>query len=242
MPLLGTNRAESAYPGPAQIRLYVDGYWIDDACAVQWQVQDTKVPKWGYNDRFFRSVALGTTIVQGMLSIQFRYIGYLANVISKNARNREEAEALIQNAGAKTTAGWISDKVLFGSKEEVADWAVLAAIDSKSRDPVFNYLKGKFWDQQEDSKQDKPWYQKDTRERLTRAGSLPPFDIQIRYNPNDSDVALQQVISAVYLTGESKVVEISHPDGSQPLREVYTFFAKDLTPRTQSGGAVKGSD
>ena len=235
---LYTDRSTSPYPGPAQIRLYIDGYWIDDACAVQWQVQDTKIPKWGYNDRLFRAVALGTTLVQGMLSIQFRYVGYLNGVVAKLAKNRAQAEELIERVSAKEPVGGLPARFMLSSKEEIEAFAVEAAKGPDQGTAVFEFLKNRFWKSTPGAWGDEGQVIKN---QLGRAGTLPPFDIQVRYNPNSEDPALQQKILGVHLIGESKVVEIDHPDGSRPIREVYSFFAKDLTPRTQSGGAVAGS-
>ena len=45
MPSFEYTNALESYWGPAQVRLYIEGVWIDDACAVNYRVQDVKIPK-----------------------------------------------------------------------------------------------------------------------------------------------------------------------------------------------------
>ena len=75
--------SSAVYFAPPQVRIYVGGVWMDDACGVQYRVRDDKTPKYGYNDRQYRAITMGHTLVQGQLQIEFRFNGYLRHAITR---------------------------------------------------------------------------------------------------------------------------------------------------------------
>jgi len=78
------------YPTPTTTTYYVDEYLIDDIFRVDFQRKATEQPIWGYGSRTYDFVARGREIVTGNIIINFRYPGYLRNVIQlkKSADDR----------------------------------------------------------------------------------------------------------------------------------------------------------
>lgn len=256
------NRTEDNYWSPAQVRLFVGGVWIDDACGVLYRVVDNKSPKFGYNDRTFRSVARGTTIVQGRLSVQFRFNGYLRSVIQDNVRERQEQDIMLSGFRVGLYPKKVPDGVMKDTAT-VLEWisSAAASVDSEQRQTAFEFLKQQFWGEKPSSKPSmtdqegiRPSDSSDMRDLradlqvLNRPGLLTPgFDIVMVYGEDPANVNSPEwvkVIQDVHLTDESQVIEIDAPDGSRPVREVYSFVAKDVAPGEigrevgVSGGAV----
>jgi hypothetical protein len=240
-----------SYWSPAQVRLFVDGVWIDDACAVMYRIFDNKVPKYGYWDRFLRTVAQGTTLVQGRLSINFRYNGYLRTVIEDQVRRRKDALELedglhiddYQALRLSTTdrLEWLNDQAIHAPPEV--------------RKKRFDFFKRKLWSQSDilnsnndeadkmttDIPFDSPEGKEEAKERraFLRPGLFTDgFDITMEFGAvldEYNDPGLIRVIQAVHLTGESVVAEIDVPDGGRAIREVYDFLARDVRSGEPNG-------
>jgi len=70
-------------------KIFFGDIWVDDIITIQYNINQTKTPIYGYADQEFAAVALGNIIVQGTLAIAFKETGYL-NVIQymlENQRN-----------------------------------------------------------------------------------------------------------------------------------------------------------
>lgn len=245
-----TNRTEDNYWCPAQVRLFIDDIWIDDACAVQYSISDMKVPKYGYNDVRFRTVARGQTLVQGRLSINFRYNGYLRSVMMDQIRRRRDLDVLDnQSRLMKLAKNQLTPHILEYEGQAVLEWMseVAASYDRDKRQSVFEYLQDHWWGSapsQDPSMEDQAGgalsdsdvvtRDKDALQALQRAGLITGgVNIIMVYGDdpvNVMDPALIKVIQDVHFIGESQIVDIEAPSGGQNIREVYNFFAKDVQP------------
>lgn len=79
----------NAYISTDQPILFINGYWLDDARAIEYQVSDPKEPLYGFRDTQFSAMARGQTVVHGMLDINFRRTGYLLLVLDQLRELRE---------------------------------------------------------------------------------------------------------------------------------------------------------
>ena len=68
------------YFSGADAKIFFGDVWVDDIVTIQYNVNQTKTPIWGYASQLFDAVARGQVIVQGTLSVSFKETGYL-NVI-----------------------------------------------------------------------------------------------------------------------------------------------------------------
>jgi hypothetical protein len=245
------------YWSPAQVRLYIDGWWIDDAAALQWTVRDDKRPKWGYNDRTYRATAMGRTIVEGQISVLFRYNNYLLHVASKFTRrtvNSQVADEMARDlrTGYKDSTSYLPDSFVRGKPNDILDWLTKAA-QSPERN-AYNmakaYLTTKYHKikgidgaklssstianraEYQQAMQDGKMAEAEAILNFQRVGLLTRgFDIMIVYGTEHKDIlnpAKVKFIQDVHITGEGQRAEISPPEGSTAIREVYQFFAKDV--------------
>jgi hypothetical protein len=245
-----TNRLEDNYWSPAQVRLFVDNLWVDDACAVRYQITDNKVPKYGYNNPKFSAVARGTTIVHGRLSINFRYNGYLRSVLLDQIRRRRDLDLLDnQRRSDRIIKHQLTPEILERSSTELLEWAsaVAGSQDRDKRDAVFEFLKRSFWSDAPNPEptmsdqaggpiadSDEQRKRRDEQQVLQRIGLLTGgFTIIMVFGDDPANVidpALVKAIQDVYVVGESQVVDIEAPSGARAVREVYNFFARDVQP------------
>jgi hypothetical protein len=242
---------EVPYWGPAQIKLYTtQGTWIDDACAIQYRARDEKSPKWGYFDQRYRTAAQGQSLIQGQLSIEFRYWGYLNAAIARAVRRHKEIELLTKKPFVgKVRSGEIPSHVLQYEPSVVLELLSEAAqsADKDMRDELFAKMQEHFWDTEDVEARRKAALAKlgtsddsgvadldeaEVAAAMVRPGQVPyGFDIMMIWGADHTtevDPSLTAIIKDVNIIGESKAVEIGVPDGSRSIREVYTFFAKDI--------------
>lgn len=262
------NNAYDNYWGPAQVRLFVDGVWVDDACAVQYNIEDRKIPKYGYFDRFYRTIAVGQTLVSGRLSVQFRYNGYLRSVIEEQLSRRSDFKEL-------TEPGGVNPRLNIQSLENMKDLDEDSQVDllahaaqspTRERERKFGEIKDMLWGPEDDTSwaelfRQGPLERPQLNKAITTEGQVEKrsyqrpglftqgFDIMLVYGTdpaNKIDPGLLRVIQDVHLVGEAQVVQIEVPDGSRAVREVYTFIARDIRAGDplgsvpSSGGALAG--
>lgn len=66
----------------ADAKIFFGDVWVDDIATIQYNINQSKTPIWGYASQYYDAIAKGQVIVQGNLSIQFKEVGYL-NVIQR---------------------------------------------------------------------------------------------------------------------------------------------------------------
>jgi hypothetical protein len=74
---LGRNYYEYDHYSGSQIVVMIGDVVIDNAVAVQYDVQQSKTPVYGYASQYYTFVADGHVLVQGALTIAFKEAGYL---------------------------------------------------------------------------------------------------------------------------------------------------------------------
>ena len=74
---LGSIHYEYDHYNASQIVIYAGDVVIDDAVSIQFDVQQTKTPVYGYANQYYAFVADGHIFVQGSLTIAFKEAGYL---------------------------------------------------------------------------------------------------------------------------------------------------------------------
>ena len=247
------KRAGGPYFTPAQVSLYLNNYLLDDACLIQYDVRDTRTPLWGYNDVLYRTVAVGQTVVQGRLSIKYRYEGYLMRVIQK-ARDRDAAlpqdpsEISMMKRGSGLG---LSDEVLQSSTAAVLDYLDASA---EAGDPgtylrASDFLKSRFWDKQDvnslgqadyarsmmgdisaDSQAERE--ERNRSEGYNRPWLAKPVDLRILHgqDSNISKPAFNRLIKGVVFDQQTYVADIDVPGGERVCSEVYSFIARNVEP------------
>lgn len=236
----------SPYRAPAQTMVLVNGIWVDDAEKIQYVVQDTKTPVYGYNDRFFRSNMLGRTLVQGKLCINFRFPGALMRAIknrvqvSKTEFQRFQFGRLdvqditeLQNLARRDPAEIIKrvaqqfrlgPTALQDTADLVSRGAGIRARTGQAVAPVPG-----------DRDRERP-----TDVDFTRASDElhPRVQLVLLYGNPDSiqDPESVEILDGVQFDSMGKTIAIAVPSGGQAILEEYTFYARDIidVPNTRS--------
>jgi len=84
------------YPTPAQTTVFIGDQYLDDAYSINFEIQQPRVPLYGYNQSYFSLMADGKILITGTLIINFRYPGYLQTAISRYEDFRHTA-GMVEN-------------------------------------------------------------------------------------------------------------------------------------------------
>ena len=247
------QRSNQVYYTPAQVTVFLNSYLIDDACAISYDVMDNWLPLYGHNDRLFRNLAQGQTLVTGDLIIRFRYHGYLKRAItavsdgmSKMAGNAEQITAMRKQSTVQT----LSNAVLQSDSALVLNY--LDAAGEASEDVykrAADFLKARFWDQKgsaasrdilqselygvgaesQEDRDDRRAYQEYMRPSMAREKNLR---LRVVHGPDENagKRAYAEVLEQVQFRGKSYKANIDVPEGERICVEVYPFLAADLRP------------
>lgn len=78
---VASNTGQGTYFTMTQARMYIGDLFIDELNALQFVLQDNKIPIYGYASRFYDSMAQGKSLVQGQFTINFISEGYLVTAL-----------------------------------------------------------------------------------------------------------------------------------------------------------------
>ncbi|ABY46702.1 hypothetical protein [Bacillus mycoides] len=223
------KRGYANYYSGTDIRIYFGDNWIDEIVEIEWTMQEQLAPIYGYASYTWDKVARGNRLVQGSFSINFKEAGYLQTVLnslSSEMKDENEWFSLAEFNGENGQSAHKNTKVedLIGNFQALADdyenalWGTNSnsskLIDSRKTDTFF-------YSTNENEK----------NKNLKEHG----FNILLTYGNNPCAVRgagsykTVQTIVGVQLTGVSQRVD---PSGN-PISEVYTFIAKDISGNVQ---------
>ena len=87
-------------------RMYIGNVFVDELDAVQFVLQDNKIPVYSYLGRYFAAIGQGRSLVQGQIAINFISEGYLYAVLdnyqSSSAPSSSQQNELNQLVAAQT--------------------------------------------------------------------------------------------------------------------------------------------
>jgi hypothetical protein len=244
------KRSNRIYYTPAQVTVFLNSYLIDDACAIAYDAIDNWLPMWGHNDRVYRTLAQGTTIVTGDLIVRFRYHGYLkraitavTDIMGNLAGSADQVPAMRKQQTVQT----LSDAVLQQDSAlllNYLDAAGEAGEDSYKR--ASDFLKARFWGQEvrdpmqaelgnaagaesQETRDNRRAYTEYMRPSVVREKHLR---LRVVHGPDENvgKRAFAEVLERVQFRGKSYKANIEVPEGEKIQVEVYPFFAADLRP------------
>jgi hypothetical protein len=220
------------YPSPSSTTYYINEYLLSDMYRVDFKRDVRKQPIYGYDSKQFDFVAKGKELVTGQLVVNYRYPGYLRNVI-KQAASRDASVAdhahrkLLKRSkeGARTEA--LSRLSVFDSTALVQDKAKVIAEALSQRevkteggdtettvaprlrpDLVFQIMKENL-----ENRHFMDRLELDESEISTMSSPLDrshdPFDIIVRYGFQGVAGGYARMFRDVHLIGESQSVTAS---------------------------------
>jgi hypothetical protein len=85
------------YFSGADCRVFYGDIWVDDIVTIQWNVNQSKTPIFGYASQNFDAVAKGQILVQGSIAVAFKEVGYLNLIQATMEAQNRNAGKIIQN-------------------------------------------------------------------------------------------------------------------------------------------------
>lgn len=221
------------YPSPAEVKVFINNNWIDDAYRVDYTVSNPRTPLYDYTSTFYKDVAEGHTIVHGQIVINFRFVGYLTKAIEDPKAFRPESfqsrslnkQSYPDPARNVDQSSELMRDLLEGSDNEkiskLLGYKRLGALDQVKQVSDFLFSDNPKGDLTKQAGTDSTTHRKRT-----------PFNLEIRYGGQES--LYNKVIQDCYIVGESQVISAAAVAGGDmsasgmPIFEVYSFFGRRI--------------
>lgn len=214
------------YPTASSVAGFLDGYHVDQLYQIQYKESNNLLPIYGYNDKFFSSVAQGKYLVQGVIVINFITPLYLNNILTLPT-GTEFVLNTNDRIGTLGTVNDIAEKYNRRLSTELPPNGTLA--ERKARAEYLANAVGKNKLQSKTLK-DKLFLQntKQTNYKRTFESSIlknkPNLNLDVFYGDASNGIRFTNV----YFTEVSQIISQAGSEGSsEPLYEVYSFIARE---------------
>ncbi len=214
------------YPTASSVAGFLDGYHIDQLYQIQYKESNNILPIYGYNDRFYSTVAHGKYIVQGVLVINFITPLYLNNILSLTTGTE-----FVLNTNDKITGlgdvNAVAEKFNRNLKTELPPNGSLD--ERKARASYLANLVGK--NKKQSTKLKQVMHQQTTKETNYKRSfessilkNKPNLNLDVFYGESSNSIRFTNV----YFTEVSQIISQAGSEGSsEPLYEVYSFIARE---------------
>jgi hypothetical protein len=188
-PLLGETQYEHDYYSGSQITLMLGDVVLDTCVGLQYNVNQSKVPVYGYANQYYTFAADGKVLVSGAFTVAFKEAGYLfwpaqrflyrkSNETSTSPRYRTTKDGLIVQGAERefdTFAGAAAaaekGKILKANVEQMMDWQYSTPREGSRYNEFWKQLNAMEDDQFEDWAEvfeDTIWFASDTKNPYQR--------------------------------------------------------------------------
>lgn len=119
---VGSSIYDLEYFTSQQAALYIGDVFIDEAVGINYSIQQSKSPIYGYASQLFDAVSAGTVLAQGQFTINFKESGYIWLVLQRYKRFQNQVDATIQrynNVQDKFTAAQVGKKSIGGTGKQI---------------------------------------------------------------------------------------------------------------------------
>ena len=217
------------YFSGAQAAVYIENVLVDEVTSLQWTVQQSKIPIYGYASQTFDEMANGTIIVQGSFSINFTHSGYLWSIL-KNRHNPTVFNAnkkLVDEITYLNVRDRVQSQDTKAAKDRVDEIESYMLLLNELRDNnvttgnVTKQINDVVWGPDNSEKRADMGFGHELR---TDRRILNGFDIYLEFMHDGSEIATVRKIENVHLIGKGQTVVIDE----NPVQEVYSFYAKNV--------------
>lgn len=228
------------YPTASTTAIFINGYHIEQAYQIQYKEATSKIPIYGYNDYYFSKVAIGRSMVQGVMVINYIFAGYLNSILdSKYVKNSVFVPKLynygLEYRPAKDYKDNLKDKISSelktelppnGSAEEKAARAQYIASlltkDAATRNKTIESL-NEFWSSESKTI--------DTGRQMESPLSIDSKNLTLDIYYQDPKYQTWFVrFDNVHFFETSQVISQAGAEGSSdPLYEIYNWIASKRT-------------
>jgi hypothetical protein len=85
------------YPTASTTAIFINGYHVEQAYQLQYKETVNKIPIYGYSDYTYSKIAVGRTLVQGIMVVNFISPGYLTAVLETLPRDLTNIPKKLRN-------------------------------------------------------------------------------------------------------------------------------------------------
>lgn len=235
----------------SQVSLYIGGIFIDEAASIQYGVQESKAPVYGYASRRFDAVIAGNVLVNGGILLNFIDSGYIFAVLKnlfdadgtperfllalQNIKSPKDSERLSATATALLENGFsdnldrqrvLSLLAIASSKNKSGQERGLTSLlakTSKSED-LRSGLENVLWG--------KPFSDLTKDQAIPNPVDYKGFDIQVDYGfaekygniTSRTPSFTRRIIKNCNITGTNQVIDSR---SGEPVQEGISFMARD---------------
>jgi hypothetical protein len=242
------------YPTPSTTTYYINKYLIDDMYRVDFSRKLQHQPIWGYDSRKFDFIASGKELVTGNIIINYRYPGYLRNVIKEHEFNQKELNKIISQKRIGPDVESLTAEGVLGDLDSVGTVAdksavIAASIAGAAQDGLeAKKSKGKVIEALKASLESRFFLDNHGTEEedLTTSAvfssplddaTLVLFDMSVRYGFQGVPGGYVRIFKDVALLGESQTVSAAAGVGSdmsssaQAILEIYPFVCRTIVTK-----------
>ena len=113
----GLTEYEHDFYSGSQVQVMVGDVLIDNAISLQYQVQQSKSPVYGYASQYFRFIADGPVLVTGSLTVAFKEAGYLLYTLKHFQNTNGGNVRYLNDSGTWKVGGTSYDSLAKASKD-----------------------------------------------------------------------------------------------------------------------------
>jgi hypothetical protein len=220
---MSTNKSGPlSYPSPAEVKITINGTWVDDVYRVDYNVSTPRTPLYDYTSKFYKGIAEGHSIVQGQIIINYRFPNYLLSAIQKDLDRDPRVLRLLKESSK------LYQELAQGNREDKIN-ALVALKTRGALKPAKQVSKALYGSTSRAERKN---------ETVFSQQNLNSFDLIIEY---DDRSLYRHIIQGCVVIGEGQVISAAAMAGgdlsasSLPIYEVYNFFGKKVVTKTKAG-------
>lgn len=218
------------YYSSTDAKLFFGDEELEEIVSINWQMQEPKMPLYGYNSFTFDEVAVGSRIIQGTFIINYLIPNYLAKLVRTNAKSSSvAAEDKKPNDQSNTDKKSTTTEDKKSNDKSDTDKKAVTEEDKKSNDQSDVGKKTTTAATAHDKPGDSI-YSSDSgsggKINHHRAHTNLPqnFSIKIRYGSDKEGKVPYITFDEVWLQGVAHTIT----ENGSPIYEQYSFIARDV--------------
>lgn len=219
------DRFDSVYYNGLDIRVYLDGYRIEDAVGLVYEIREQVVPVYGYASYTYDRALRGQRIIEGSLTVIFKKPYALIDRVAAVAA----ARSADQESKGSAPAPRPRQEGRAASLIDILDWS------SEQRLRYWGPERAAAPDEEQLQRRLPLWYKEqltirilynDPAESKEREGKLLALEREhvLTARERDSTYVLTEQLEGVQIVGVSRAIE----DTGRPILESYQFLARDI--------------
>lgn len=230
------------YKIPAKTYIFINDNYVDDVYRIDWAMDESKIPIYGYLDKNYATVSSGRQRVVGNMYINFTNPGYLFDIIRRGIPQPQSFDysnieslkmrylkALKTIYNESTTSSTDNPITRDATKRARISQLISEAIRNKAEPTIIQTLRDAFTRP--------PAGEPDQNKIEEPIEQNKRFNLQIYYGHPNKEGTIIRTIENCFITGTSEVISAAGSPGgdmsssAQSILEVYPFIGQKITSK-----------